>query len=285
MCGRYTVITKIKVIEKRFQVDASEIKDLFTQNVNIAPGDLAPIITSADPHTVQLFTFGMSPSWAKKRMYLINARSEGDHNKQNDPSYTGSKGIIRKPSFRKPIRSQRCLIIADAFIEGPQKEKLSKPYLIYSKNKKRPFAFAGIWDEWTDTKTGEIHQGFAIITTTPNGLLQKVGHHRSPVILTPEDEHQWLNSETPLHEITSLLKPFPAEDFNAYPISPDIKSPHNKDPQLLQPIGERLITEYDYILFQELDLQGMGESQAKRRREKEDKDMSNDDGQMDLFNN
>jgi putative SOS response-associated peptidase YedK len=280
MCGRYTIITKIKVIEKRFQVDATEVKEIFTENVNVAPGDKAPVVTSADPHKLQLLTFGMSPSWAKKRMYLINARSEGDHNKENDPNFKGSKGIIRKPSFRKPIRSQRCLVIADAFIEGPQKERLSKPYLIYSKDKKRPFAFAGIWDEWIDQKTGEVHQGFAIITTTPNALLQKVGHHRSPVIIAPEDEHSWLNLQTPLHEVTSLLKPFPPEDFNAYPISPEIKKARNKDPYLLQPIGERLITEYDYILFQELDLQGMGESQAKRRREAEDQD---DNPQLNLF--
>ncbi len=281
MCGRYTVITKMKVVEKRFQVDATEVKEHFTHNVNVAPGDKAPVITSAEPHKLQLFNFGISPSWAKKRMYLINARSEGDHNKENDPNYKGSKGIIRKPSFRKPIRSQRCLVIADAFIEGPEKERLNKPYLVYSKDKKRPFALAGIWDEWVDQSTGEVHQGFAIITTTPNALIQKLGHHRSPVIIEREDEHKWLDINTPLHEVTSILKPFPPEDFNAYPISTDIKKAHNKDVSLLQPTGQRLVTEYDYILFQELDLQGMGESQAKRRREKEDKDNT----QLDLFSN
>jgi len=271
----------MKVIEKRFQVDATEVKEHFTHNVNVAPGDKAPVITSTEPHKLQLFSFGMSPSWAKKRMYLINARSEGDHNKENDPNYTGAKGIIRKPSFRKPIRSQRCLVIADAFIEGPQKERLNKPYLVYSKNKKRPFAFAGIWDEWVDKNSGEIHQGFAIITTTPNALIQKLEHHRSPVLIDREDEHKWLDLNTPLHEVTSILKPFPPEDFNAYPISTDIKKPHNKNVELLQPTGQRLVTEYDYILFHELDLQGMGESQAKRRREKEDDDQS----QLDLFSN
>ena len=53
-------------------------------------------------------------------MYLINARKEGDHNRANDPSYSGAAGILQKPSFRKPIRSQRCLVLADGFIEGPE---------------------------------------------------------------------------------------------------------------------------------------------------------------------
>jgi len=39
-----------------------------------------------------------------------------------------------KPEFRKPIRSQRCLVVARAFIEGLTNEGLNKPYLIYLKN-------------------------------------------------------------------------------------------------------------------------------------------------------
>lgn len=43
----------------------------------------------------------------------------------------GRMGISDKPSFRKPMRSKLCLVIADAFIEGSTKEKLNKPYVIY----------------------------------------------------------------------------------------------------------------------------------------------------------
>ena len=75
---------------------------------------------------------------AHNLMMFLNARSEGDHNPDNDPRYTGAKGIIQKPSFRKAIRSQRCLVLADAFIEGPFDRKLSEPYLVYLKGKERP---------------------------------------------------------------------------------------------------------------------------------------------------
>ncbi len=269
MCGRYSLISKLKVIEKKFNVDISEVEKDFQLNVNVSPGEKALVITNKNPEKAQLFTFGFTPQWAKKRMYIINARSEGDQNKENDPHYTGAKGIIQKPMFRKAIRSQRCLVIADAFIEGPEKEKLNKPYLVYSKNKKRPFAMAGIWDQWGDKTTGEEFHGFAILTTTPNGLIQKIGHHRSPVLLSPEDENQWLNTDAPLHAVTNLLHPFDASDFNAYPISNKIKSSRNKEIDLLKPIGERLISEYEYILYQELELQGMGETTARKRRDNE----------------
>lgn len=273
MCGRYAVVTKLKIIEREFNIDVSEVMERFQINPNVTPGQEALVITDKDPHKAQLFTFGFTPSWAKKKMYVINARSEGDHNKNNDPRYTGAKGIISKPMFRKSIRDKRCLVIADAFIEGTTKEKLNKPYLVYKKGKKRPFAMAGIWDEWIDKKTGEIVQGFAIITTAPTPLIQQIPHHRSPMVLSEEDEQKWLNNNVALNEITEILKPFDDNDFNAYPISTEIKSPKNKSIEILKPIGDRVRKEFDYIFYQDLELQGMGETTARKRKQNDQLDL------------
>ena len=255
MCGRYVVVSSVEVIEKRFNVKAPELP--FGPNFNLGPGTLAPVITNDKPKELQFFQFGLTPSWAKKKMYLFNARAEGDANQENDPAYTGGKGIISKPAFRKPIRSQRCLVIADAFIEGTKNEGLDKPFLVYLREGRRPFAFAGIWDTWVNHETGEIVNSFAIITTVPNELMQKIGHHRSPVILSERNERTWLRAEH-LNEIMSLLEPYPAEEMNAYPVSPGIKSPKMNDRSLLDPVGERVMTETDIGIHTELRLQGMG---------------------------
>ena len=126
--------------------------------------------------------FGFAPAWAKKQFDTTgNARSEGDHNADNDPGYRGAMRILQKPMFRQSIRHlAAALVAADAFIEGPQREKLAKPYVVYARDGQRPFALAGIWDEWTDTATGELVRSFAIITTTACDTLQAIGHHRSP---------------------------------------------------------------------------------------------------------
>ena len=264
MCGRYVVISKITEIEERFGVEAT---GLFAPHYNIGPGSLAPVITDAAPGKLQFFQFGMTPFWARKKLYFFNARSEGDHNKSDDPGYTGAMGIISKPAFRKPIRSQRCLVVADCFIEGTTKEKLDKPFVVHLSKGRRPFAFAGIWDEWVNKDTGEIVHSFAIITTTPNALLQKLPHHRSPVILRPEDEKIWLNPDTPLAEITGLLRPYPSEEMNAYPISTEIKNPRHDYMELLKPVGEPVATETRLRLDQELVLEGMGFSRARTRKD------------------
>ena len=266
MCGRYIIIDTVETIEKRFNVKAEQPEQL-KMNYNVAIGQHAPVITDKDPRNLQMFQFGLTPSWAKKNMYLFNARSEGDHNSEDDPRYSGAKGIIEKPAFRKPIRSQRCLVIVSGFIEGPKIGGLDKPYLIYLKNKKRPFALAGIWDSWKKPDTNEIINSFSIITTTANELLQKIGHHRMPVILSDFHEKIWLQNDAPLSQITRLLEQYPVEEMNAYPISPEIKSPKNNYKELLDPIGERIYPKFETKTTQTMELQGFG---SGKHRKKED---------------
>ncbi len=67
----------------------------------------------------------------------------------------GLKGITSKPAFRQSIRSKRCLVLADAFIEGPKVERLSKPYVIYKRMEVR--LLADIYDTWINPDTGGNH--------------------------------------------------------------------------------------------------------------------------------
>jgi len=268
MCGRYTTVSRIENIEKRFNARI-EKPGLYMPNPNVSPGERGIVITADRPDTIQLLRFGMTPFWAKKRMYLINARLEGDHNLENDPNYRGARGIINKPAFRKPIRQQRCLVIADGFIEGPEKEKLSKPYFVHMKAKDTLFAFAGIWDHWADPSTGEIIYSFSILTTVPNGLMNKIGHHRSPVILPEEMERDWLSLNYPIDELLSQIQPYPEDKMNAWPISTDIKKSGCKRIDVLQPLGDPIFKDVEFQVFKELKLQGMGQSRSRARRLKE----------------
>ncbi|NNC82351.1 MAG: SOS response-associated peptidase [Flavobacteriales bacterium] len=270
MCGRYILVTKVTEVEKRFNVKADpSVHKLFVPDVNIGPGGQGLVITDAEPRELQMMTFGFTPFWSKKRMYIFNARAEGDRNKENDMQYTGAREIFKKPMFRHAIRGKRCLIIADGFLEGPEKEKLSKPYVVYLKDKVRPFAFAGLWDEWVNKETGEVIRGFAIITTVSNSVTAAIKHHRSPVIIQPGAESQWLDPEAELSEILQMLDPYPGDLMNAYPVDPAIKHPRAKGIELITPIGERLFEEHDYEFHQELKLLGMGMTTGRRLRNEE----------------
>ena len=271
MCGRYVTVSSIQAVEQRFNVQAPTP---WASNANVSHGDRAPVVASDKPGEVQLMQFGFTPGWAKKQYYMINARTEGDRNAVNDPSYTGAMGILDKPMFRKAIRSQRCLVVADAFIEGPEREKLSKPYVIYPRDGQRPFALAGIWDEWCDPSSGELLRSFAVLTTVSNPLTQAIGHHRAPVILDPDREREWLDPGTPLGDITTMLRTWDAKRFNAYPISPAIRDPRRNGSGLLEPVGQRVWPEFTHEIHSTLEVFGMGESQSRSRHAAEASDTS-----------
>jgi putative SOS response-associated peptidase YedK len=241
MPSRYILSTTPEAIESKFGLPPQSI--IVENNFNISPGQFAPVITNEKPHEIQLFKFGLTPFWAKTEMNLFNARTEGDYNQEDNPAFRGSAGIILKKAFRKPIRSQRCIVIASAFIEGPSKLGLSKPYLIYLRNHQNPFAIAGIWDIWLNPATRFPENSFSIITTTANSLLRQIGNPRMPVILTDGEAKRWINSGTPLSRITSMLNHFDSKLMNAYPINPKIKNQAENDNQLIQPTGKRLLIE------------------------------------------
>tara|TARA_B110000046_G_scaffold57595_2_gene64331 strand:- start:11426 stop:11674 length:249 start_codon:yes stop_codon:yes gene_type:complete len=82
---------------------------------------------------------------------------------------------------------------------------------VYLKDKKRPFAFEGVYDEWLDTTTGLAHHNFAIITCPPNQLMGKIEHHRMPVILPEEFYNEYLNLDATLSDINTLLQSYPVK--------------------------------------------------------------------------
>lgn len=262
MCGRFILVQKLETLEKRFNL--SDVTFQYTASYNTAPGMQSAVITNTHPRLMQGFRFGLCPFWAKKDMLLINASSEGDKNAENDTLYHGPKEIINKPAFRKPIRSRRCLVIADAFIEGSQAKGLDEAYIVYLRNKVRPFAMAGLWDEWSNPLTGQVIRSFAIITTIANPLMQKIGHHRSPVILEAWQERIWLDSEAPLSDITALLKPYDSEKMNAYRIGSNIKNPKNNHAGLLTPIGNTIYAESDIQIKESLYRQGFGNGKPNK---------------------
>lgn len=262
MCGRFVQIIDIELFVKRFGVNRPDVVPI-QSSYNVAPGDYVYVIANNKSLDLQAFQFGFTPSGADKKKYYYNARSEGDFNQENDPNYSGELGIKSKKAFGTAIRSKRCLVIANGYIEGPEKERLNKPYHI-SRKDGEVFCFAGIWDTWVDNNTGEVTNSFSIITTVSNSITSVIGHHRSPVILDKKDEQKWLDEKLPLEDVLSLLKPWNGDEFKAEPISIIIKGKDNKGPEVIIPIDPNNPTEYEISVKKDLKLQGMGQNKRKQ---------------------
>ena len=152
---------------------------------------------------------GLLPVWSKGPRIgsnMINARSEG---------------IESKPSFKRPLRFQRCIIPASAFFEWQGKSGRPGAKVKYRIARKDGdlFGFAGLYDTWRDPSDPASDEltTCTILTTQPNDHMAPI-QNRMPVILLPQDEDHWLDPDTTEpEEIVGLLRPCPAELLQAMP--------------------------------------------------------------------
>src|SRR5690242_512834 len=148
MCGRFTLTSDIQTIAQTFKVAPSL---QITPRYNIAPTQDVVAITSNGAAHLEFLRWGLIPSWAKEESIgsrMINARAET---------------LAEKPSFKRLLRSRRCLVVADGFYEWKKEQGGKTPMYITLKSG-RPFAFAGLWDLWHSPDGQEI-RSCTIITT------------------------------------------------------------------------------------------------------------------------
>jgi putative SOS response-associated peptidase YedK len=241
MCRKFVLGSTIDTIQARFNLSAQKLYDL-TPKIIVSPGEETLIISQENPGQIMLSTFGMTPVWAKRPMQFINARSEGDKNPDNNPDFKGSKAIFLKPAFQKPLFHRRCIVIADAFLEWSFGMG-SKPYLFFLRDHERPFGMAGLYDIWSDPLTRERHHSFTIITVPANSLVRRLPAARMPVILPRGTELSWLRETNSLAEVLNKMQRYPSAKMNTYPISNEINNPPPYSKDILQPLGDCLLSE------------------------------------------
>ncbi len=223
MCGRYTLQANPEELAKQFSATIDDAS-LFKPRYNIAPSQSVAVVLLKPDTTqrelVQLH-WGLIPSWAKdpKVSYsTINAKAETE---------------AEKPVFRSAFRKRRCLIPASGFYEWQQEGKQKQPMYIRLKDH-HPFAFAGLWEHWEPKGRGAI-ESCTIVTTDANAFMLPI-HNRMPVILASQDYDHWLDPAAQTLSLLALLKPYAADDLEAYAVSKMVNNPRNDISQCMEPI-------------------------------------------------
>jgi putative SOS response-associated peptidase YedK len=224
MCGRFVLKAERDEIEREFAVRsetestaaAHETTDFHSARYNIAPSQIVAAIRQFETERiVSGLKWGLVPGWAKdagKIKEMINARAET---------------LTEKPMFRNAFRARRCIVPASGFYEWQKPagggKGAKQPFYFYLKDKP-VFGFAALWEERTDTETGEALESCAIITTEANATLTPV-HDRMPVILKPEDYDAWLDpKEMDAERLQKLLKPYPSYEMNSHAVSKQVNN-------------------------------------------------------------
>ena len=216
--GRKTDIIEIvqEIIDEQYKVNA------FTNPV-------CPIITQSS--SIQPAKWGLIPNWikteeeaAKVRKMTLNARSET---------------VFNLPSFRIPILKNRCLISSTGYFEFHHAGKDAIPYYIFLKDEEI-FSLGGIYELWKNPATNEIIQTFSVLTVPANELCTAIHNSgknpfRMPLIISKENEEQWLDNSQKADDIKKLLLPFENKRMDAYPISRDFLKRNAVDASIIEP--------------------------------------------------
>jgi putative SOS response-associated peptidase YedK len=215
MCGRYGFTASPDEVSERFDIETVSFE--INSNYNVAPTQEMPVVEKHSPNSLHLRRWGIQPGWSK--IFLINAQAEK----------LASSGL-----WKKAFLENRVIIPANYFFEWKRTTDGKEPFLIRLKSKDL-MGFAGLNVKYHD-KEGKEKEGYVIITTKPNSLMEKI-HNRMPVILRKEDESEWLNPDNnEIDRLEKMLDPFPSNEMEDYKISSLVNSPKNNFPEITKPL-------------------------------------------------
>jgi putative SOS response-associated peptidase YedK len=138
--------------------------------------------------------------------------------------------VLRKARYGALFKKRRCLVPADGFYEWVRFDPKNKQPFAFRMADDAPFAFAGLWDAWTEPG-GQWLQSFSIITTDANELMAPV-HNRMPVIIQPKDYNRWLDRDAKSPPF-DLLRPYESEAMVATPCNKEVGNVRNNGPEML----------------------------------------------------
>jgi len=179
-------------IEDRFDLSGSDLPE--QMEMEFYPRAIVPTISRNSPNKLVNRYWSLIPPYIKEvkelKFSTFNAKTETLREKNT-----------YKQSWNE---AKRCIFPATYFIEWKKimdgdKVVAKVPYMI--KVKGRPiFGIAGLYENEHETESATI------ITTTPNKEMSEI-HHRSPVILSIEQEDLWLDKDTDLNIAFEMLEP------------------------------------------------------------------------------
>jgi putative SOS response-associated peptidase YedK len=218
MIERFSIGVSAKQLASRFGV---EEPTSFQSRYNVAPSQLVPLITQDEPRGFSFFYWGQPPGWSKNKTLaekIINVRVEQ---------------ITERPTLKKNLKANRCIIPADGFYSWKKFGKKSLiPWRFVPKDKSI-FSIAGMWEEYDDEEGNDIHT-FTLLTVPANSSVSSVCE-RMPVMLLKDQEKIWLDKGTEENALINLLTPS-ATVLDGFAVSPQLNAVSFDRPSLILPV-------------------------------------------------
>jgi putative SOS response-associated peptidase YedK len=223
MCGRGTQSYSWEEVNRFLGFLCPERAPSLEPRYNVAPTTQIDIVRpGANGMEVAKARWGLVPWWhkaslAELKISTFNARAET---------------VRDAPTFRDAWRrGQRCIVPMNFYEWRRPRKKGQAPFYVYPE-RDPVLLLAGLWDEWTDRKTGEILLTATVITTPPNELIAPL-HDRMPAVLSREQVDAWFGA--PSEEAFAMLKPCPSDWLALRRVGAYVNDARNDGPRCIEP--------------------------------------------------
>ena len=222
MCGRFDRHSSLAEFSHAIDGLHVEASEELPPSYNVAPSQRALVVRDTpEGRVASALVWGLIPSWAKdaKKNPPINARCET---------------VNERSIFRRPFRTQRCLVLCDGFYEWQkQATGLKQPYYLQRPGA-TPFALAGLWERNDHLEDGPL-ETFCILTTTASAAVDSI-HHRMPIRLTRDAHAGWLDPTVSDMKFLSQLMVSDDNDWMFYPVTRYVNTPRNDSSLCSEPL-------------------------------------------------
>ena len=221
MCGRFFLARRAAEIARALGLAFSPQAESWRPRYNIAPTqDVLAVVAGESGPIIEPRRWGLIPHWAKDAAIgnrMINARLET---------------LAEKPSYARPLKSTRCVVLADGFFEW-KKDGARKIPVSMTAQSGEILGFAGLWTTWKPPE-GDSVRSCTIITRVAELQAAEV-HDRMPAFLPRAMWEEWIGA--PEEKIGDVLKRILAKppDLTLTPLSTLVNSPRNDSPDVLKP--------------------------------------------------
>jgi len=212
MCGRMN-ITDNEGIRLLMELVGMPSWPTIQARYNVAPtAQLDVLIRDQESLTHQSAHWGLIPPWAKPGQFsspLINARAET---------------VWEKPSFRNLVKHQRLCVPVTGFYEWRREKSVKTAYYITPAKTDAMF-IAGLFQR------GPERTDMTLLTTAANQSMAAV-HHRMPVIITPDQVHDWLTNDDP-DTLNQLMQPAANDFLSMNAVGNYVNNARNEGPECI----------------------------------------------------
>lgn len=213
MLDRYTITLQPNELALVLGV---EVPITYSPQFNAAPTKSLPVITNYSKDKLVFQKWGLMTMWSNNR-----TMSSKFFNLPLD-------SVQNKPSYRKKLSSNKCVIPMDGFYVWKQiAKKQQVPYYFFFPDRKI-FTVAGIWEE-----NDEGDHSFIMITRPSNSQVAQF-QDDMPAFIDAGSTRRWLES-TDLKEMEELLRKDPKQELLNHTVSPEISDINANESTFIKP--------------------------------------------------